>query len=190
MNLNQPEVLITGFGAFEGVQLNPSGQIAIALSDGEKIAGIELPVSYLRSSNVLNSFFKEYEAPRLLIGLGVHGDSGFRFETQAGTNYIDHPDIDGAIGHHYSSNANSISSSVDLVQLGQAVVNATGCEAYLSTDAGGYLCEWVYRKLLEQAARSDSEALFIHVPPIKLVPLCSQISVIKEVISLAIADRK
>ena len=42
--MTSAKVLVTGFGPFEGVPLNPSGLIAQALHNGQDIVGIELPV--------------------------------------------------------------------------------------------------------------------------------------------------
>lgn len=184
--MSRAKVLVTGFGPFEGVQENPSGLIAKALHDGLNIVGVELPVSYRRSLIDLHEVLAQCKSPSLLIGLGVHGEAGFRFEKQAGTVFHDYPDIDGESGLIFCKATDVLVSRLDLASFAAALAKNTQTKAWLSEDAGGYLCEWVYRQLLEQADALACEAFFIHVPPLEFTPLTEQVLVIQSMIQKAL----
>ncbi|MDG1491968.1 MAG: hypothetical protein P8R43_08750, partial [Planctomycetota bacterium] len=48
-----------------------------------------------------------------------------------------------------------------------------------SDDAGGYLCERIYRAGLDEAARLDLPALFLHVPPVEHMAVGAQVGVVR-----------
>ena len=180
--MTSAKVLVTGFGPFEGVPLNPSGLIAQALHNGQDIVGIELPVSYQRARNDLHEAFAACARPSLLLGLGVHGEAGFRFEQQAGTTFLDYPDVDGESGLLFCQTSEPLETLLEIPDIAGALIHHSDAGAWLSQDAGGYLCEWVYRLLLERAETVGCQALFVHVPPLSLTGLTEQVEAIRAVI--------
>ena len=182
-------VLVTGFGPFEGVPVNPSGLIAKTLDNGQDIVGVELPVSYQRSRDSLRKALQVCTGSALLLGLGVHGEAGFRFEQQAGTAFLDYPDIDGESGLHLCKASAPLATRLAIECLAQDAVGHSQVEAWVSQDAGGYLCEWVYRLLLERAETTGCQALFVHVPPVARTGLNEQIETIRQVIESALNQR-
>ena len=119
-------VLATGFGRFENVPVNASGLIAKALNDFNYITGLELPVSYRRSQELLRKVYDQHKNVSLILGLGVHGEAGFRFEQQAGTVFLDYPDVDGENGLLFSSESNILTSSLDVTALVKSTIERTG----------------------------------------------------------------
>ena len=182
--MTSSKVLVTGFGPFEGVPLNPSGLIAKALHNGQDIVGVELPVSYQRSREALREAFNTCTRPSLLLGLGVHGEAGFRFEQQAGTAFIDYPDVDGASGLLFCRASEPLETRLEIAEIAGALIDHSEARASLSQDAGGYLCEWIYRLLLERAETVGCQALFVHVPPLSLTGLTEQIEAIKNLLKI------
>ena len=182
--MRSSKVLVTGFGPFEGVPLNPSGLIAKALHNGQDIVGVELPVSYQRSREALREAFNTCTRPSLLLGLGVHGEAGFRFEQQAGTAFIDYPDVDGASGLLFCRASEPLETRLEIAEIAGALIDHSEARASLSQDAGGYLCEWIYRLLLERAETVGCQALFVHVPPLSLTGLTEQIEAIKNLLKI------
>ena len=163
-------VLVTGFGPFDGVPENPSGLIAKALHNGDDIVGVELPVSNKRSLDGLRGTFYDCKGPELLLGLGVHGEAGFRFEQQAGTAFLDDPDVDGESGLHFYKASEPLATRLEI----ECLAHHSQLEAWVSQVAGGYLCEWVYRLLLERAETTGCQALCVHVPPVARTGLNEQ----------------
>ena len=184
--MTSSKVLVTGFGPFEGVPLNPSGLIAKALHNGQDIVGVELPVSYQRSREALREAFNTCTRPSLLLGLGVHGEAGFRFEQQAGKAFIDYPDVDGESGLLFCQTSEPLETRLEIPDIAGALIHHSDAGAWLSQDAGGYLCEWVYRLLLERAETMGCHALFVHVPPLSLTGLTEQVEAIRAVIKSAL----
>ena len=182
--MTSAKVPVTGFGPFEGVPLNPSGLIAKALHNGQDIVGVELPVSYQRSRNDLHEAFAACTRPSLLLGLGVHGEAGVRFEQQAGTAFIDYPDVDGASGLLFCRASEPLETRLEIAEIAGALIDHSEARASLSQDAGGYLCEWIYRLLLERAETVGCQALFVHIPPLSLTGLTEQIEAIKNLLKM------
>ena len=172
--MTSAKVLVTGFGPFEGVPLNPSGLITQVLHNGQDIVGIELPVSYQRARNDLHEAFTACARPSLVLGLGVHGEAGFRFEQQAGTTFLDYPDVDGESGLLFCQTSEPLETRLEIPDIAGALIHHSEAGAWLSQDAGGYLCEWVYRLLLERAETKGCHALFVDVPPFFLTGLTEQ----------------
>ena len=84
-----PLVLVTGFGPYEEIEHNPSGEIAAALRQspprGVRVVGGELPVSFVRSARALDGLLEACPHPPaalLALGLNKRGD-GFDLERRA-----------------------------------------------------------------------------------------------------------
>jgi pyroglutamyl-peptidase len=165
----EPKVLLTGFEPFGDWTRNVSGE-AVRRLDGRRLAGVrlvgrELPVAYPRALRVLDKLLREIR-PEAVVALGIQRPRrrAFRVESVA-RNALDFtiPDNDGRLFR-----------KVKIEPAGPARRTATlpaeevfralrdrGLPARRSTDAGRYLCNAVYYRLLGRAPL----AVFIHVPP-------------------------
>jgi pyroglutamyl-peptidase len=84
--LKKPVLLVTGFGPFENIQDNPSGDIAECV-DGKTIAGVRIigrriAVSWREAWEAIRSHAEEFR-PQALLCLGVAPDSFIRLEVLA-----------------------------------------------------------------------------------------------------------
>jgi pyroglutamyl-peptidase len=184
-------VLVTGFGAFEEVRANPSGAIAAALRDapppGVRVVGGELPVSFVRSAQVLDELLEACpRRPDVLLALGVHGGGdGFALERRARPGLdAERVDNDGRAGDALDlSGHGEVATGLDLERLA-AVLRAAGApRVRLSEDAGRYVCERVYHHLLVRAAELGAAGLFLHVPPVDAVPLATQVAAVRALVA-------
>ena len=160
-------VLISGFGAFGPVPVNPSESLVKDLAKRFAYATVVLDVSYERCFPRLREEIKRVQ-PHLLLLTGVaRGGSGLRLEMRArniATAML--KDVDGVVGagqalsSHYSK-GDFIYTDVDTLTLAASLCRA-GFDARVSTDAGGYVCNALYYHALEQL---DIPVLFLHIPP-------------------------
>ncbi len=187
-------VLVSGFGAFERVDANPSGFVARALEAappvGARVRAIELPVSFARAPAALEAFVGGLPAPPdLLVGLGVQKQAGFRVELAARgvLERATRPDVDGVVA------ADATRACVAPVlrtrleaRLAQLCADRAGWG--LSEDAGGYVCERVYHGLLALGIRLGRPAVFVHVPPERFVPKEEQAREVGEFVAALVAS--
>lgn len=177
---------MTGFGAFESVPDNPSGAIARALDDGRERIGVVLPVSFRGSAEAFDRTLRllRPRRPERILCTGVHPGPGFRLERRARARLgEDRPDNDGVTGAAVSGamggGDGDLATRADLEALGRVLRRAGAPEVALSDDAGGYVCERLYRHALVRAAELDVTALFLHVPPLATVPLREQVRAVR-----------
>jgi pyrrolidone-carboxylate peptidase len=57
------------------------------------------------------------------------------------------------------------------------------CDVSLSDDAGGYVCERVYREILALGEQLGVPALFLHVPPLAARPLVEILPPVRALVS-------
>src|SRR5262245_26864766 len=101
----EPLVFVSGFGPFETVGLNPSGEIALALAAsppaGTGVRAVVLPVSFARAPETWDAAFAELAGqgrrPDLVVALGVAKRPGFRLERFASPELklVPRADVDG-----------------------------------------------------------------------------------------------
>lgn len=187
----EPILLLTGFEPFDGVPVNPSGEIARSLDGArlERATGASvraraavLPVSFARTPGALAHALAALATPPVaLLSLGVHRGPEFRLERRArATFHSEKPDNDGALG--LGERAPGPAERIARIDLGAAETALRGAGAaatMLSDDAGGYLCERAYRAGLDHAEEGGFPALFLHVPPLEFVPLEHQVRVVR-----------
>jgi pyroglutamyl-peptidase len=185
MTRRLPLVLVSGFGPFEKVSLNPSGEIARALEAeppaGLRVASRVLPASFERGPAGWDEFLQSNPVPALCLALGVAKRPGFRLERYAGPQLKVGPrrDVDGRLGADFSRRGPRLETGVALSPL-LAALRARGLEhVRISNTAGGYVCERVYHHLLLRAAERRVPGLFIHVPPLRFTRLRRQIQVVR-----------
>lgn len=162
-----PQLLITGFGPFAGVDHNPSGELAKHLGQRADCWGCELPVTFRGAPEELERQLADF--PETVIGilcLGVHPGPGFRLEQRArGTFGGDRPDNEGVTAGDLDLGGPDRNTILDLGALGAALRGAGAQEVSLSRDAGAFVCEATYRCALRAGAARRIPALFLHVPP-------------------------
>lgn len=176
-----PLVLVTGFGAFEEVAANPSEEIArrLAASGGPEGAvgpvfrAAVLPVSFERVPAALDRFVAENAdaRPALLLAMGVQKEAGFLLESVARARLTEacRPDVDGVSAADATPyEGPDRVSPLDLGRIARAVRARSGAEVGVSDDAGGYVCERTFYRVLEHAESLGIPGLFVHVPPLEV----------------------
>jgi pyroglutamyl-peptidase len=162
-------LLLTGFGPFRDVGRNPSWEVARRL-DGEVVAGWRirarrLDVAYARAGDQLAEALAAVPADGVLC-LGVAPGEALRLEALA-RNLDDCPDADveGAVrdGRAIREGApGMLPSRLPLLRLHERLT-AGGFAVDVSDDAGGYLCNHVFFRLLDDGPQVGP-AGFVHVP--------------------------
>lgn len=168
-------VLLTGFGPFAGVDINPT-EVLIQRIASLDFPGIELntqvlEVSYRRSSEQVKTLVHATK-PELVIHMGVARSTPYlRGETQAvNLKASDLPDMDGERGLGNSVDSHDEPGTVrhshyDVLGLVSAF-EQEGFPAQLSQDAGRYVCNAVYYQSLRMLEHTDVNCFFLHVPAV------------------------
>lgn len=165
-------ILLTGFGPFLDVEVNPSGELA-RWADGRRfgersVIGRILRVAFAGLPDELERAVTDCPAPPCaLVALGVQREAWWRFERRARRPLSSVKfDVDGALASGFDAHtpATERRTGFDLERLAGAVVRL-GLPARPSDDAGGYVCEWCYDHLLAHGERLGVPALFVHIPP-------------------------
>lgn len=157
-------VLITGFGAFPGVPVNPTEAVARAVDGrvvaGWRVAGRVLPVGWREGPDAAIAAARAVDAA-LVIGLGVATTRvGVEVETVAVRACDPRPDAFGVVDAELSG-PDRVAATVDCARLAEAL------GASLSTDAGRYVCNaWLYRVSSELTVPVG----FVHVPADGIAP--------------------
>lgn len=186
LTMIRPLALLTGFGPFDGVDENPSGLVAEAIGadspPGLDVRGAVLPVSFQRvGSSLVELLEQEERNPALILGMGVYPGHTFRLETIArATLTSTRPDNDGVAAQTLGPlAAGDRATRIDMDLAIELLGGVARMEVERSTDAGGYVCECAYHAILSEALRRDSRGLFLHLPPLEVVPLVEQIEVVR-----------
>lgn len=183
-------VLLTGFGPFAGVPLNPSWQAVCTLVQETPLLDVgdcghavcrpadSIRVSYaaVDEAAVAGRFGAEAAAagsapPRLVVHVGVGKPGALRLEGVARNGPYEGPDCDGRRrpgGKCVPGAPAKLYTTIDTHRVCAKVAGAT-VEVSPSSDAGLYLCEYIYYRSLfmSQELGSDGPAvLFVHVPPL------------------------
>jgi len=172
MNVSR-EVLITGFGAFPGVERNPTEELIRSVQSEDSHNGTRhqvLPVSFTTVFEHLNKSVEAY-SPTKILHLGVASEATeVRIETRAVNHIVSRvPDIDGRQPRNAridrsqpqehclagSPRADSILTSIQGV----------GYPVCRSADAGRYVCNALFYSSLASYGNSK-EVTFIHLPPL------------------------
>jgi pyroglutamyl-peptidase len=170
-------ILITGFDRFPGSPFNPSGVMAMrvarrcrpALADTRRVAHV-FATRYDAVDRELPALLAR-EKPDIVVMFGVATRARqVRVEERARNRLsVLFPD---AGGHRPGSrtiapNAEALRNPLPLARVVKAARSA-GVAAARSRNAGTYLCNYVYWRALEAAARPNGPGLviFIHVPPV------------------------
>jgi pyroglutamyl-peptidase len=181
-------ILVTGFGPFPGVALNPSREIARALEldppAGFRVRSAELPVTFLGVAPAIDRALASLpgEPPSAVLGLGVQSKGRhFRLERRArGRLSGDRADNDGRSTAELDLDAGEdLATELDLDPLAEALRRSGAREVEISSDAGGYVCERTYHHLLLRSKVLGVPAVFLHLPPVEVLATEAQIPIVR-----------
>ncbi|MFG1461797.1 peptidase C15 [Xanthobacter sp. DSM 24535] len=164
-------ILICGFGAFPGVPDNPSARVARrlgrlarpALSDLARHVEI-LPTRWA-ALDLAEARIRDLK-PDAIVLLGVASRRRNVCVEQRALNAAgSFPDASGVAmtGRRLAEGPGEIRSSADLPRL-VAALRAAGLPVAVSRDAGRYLCNGLYYRVLALAAPRHVPVVFIHLP--------------------------
>lgn len=167
-------VLLTGFGPFPGVPVNATTRLVVELAERAaavfpdvRIAAEILPTEWQAAPARLDRLVRETE-PDLVLHFGVSSRArGFEIEARARNHCMTTPDASGALP-----------GGCDILRDGAEELRATlpvqhivtrlrrnGIAAFVSRDAGAYLCNaTLYHSLLCAQSAAGRRVGFIHVP--------------------------
>lgn len=168
-------LLLTGFEPFGGDPCNPSGETALAL-DGDRLSGgtvirsLVLPVAAEPAWALARKHIRILR-PRWIVATGVGPRDRITPEEQA-VNWCDYriPDNAGVVRRAVPAvpgGRKAFRCGPNVRALADAVV-ATGIPAAVSDDAGRFVCNDFYCRLLRLTSRRGHAAagrsVFVHVP--------------------------
>jgi pyrrolidone-carboxylate peptidase len=182
---------VTGFGAFEDVEANASGELALALAadppNGLEVHSGLLPVSFRRAPEAWDQHLASFEPrrPGIILCMGVHKADGFRLERRARLRIVnpDRSDVDGgATLEGVDAPSADFWTPFDLEALVAQLEGAAPQRLSISEDAGGYVCERVYHHSLARAERISARALFLHVPRVETLAVRRQFPFVRRLL--------
>jgi pyroglutamyl-peptidase len=167
------DLLLTGFGAFPGMPINPTQRLASEIACmprwarlGRKVGSLVFPVSYAQVERIIPRDIVQM-APRAVLMLGVAGHSKtLRVERRA-TNHVSmlHRDAGAAIPNIAVLERGAPSfrkARAPLIRL-QDLLREAHLPARISHSAGRYVCNAAYWQML-RALPASTRVVFIHVP--------------------------
>jgi pyroglutamyl-peptidase len=170
-------VLITGFGPFPHVHINPTALLAREVGRRLRQRGVNarhlvLETSYGAGLPALSAnLVKHRPSAVLMLGLAARA-RWLRVEMLARTSHSPlHVDATGRLPDmHGQSSASLPLRSTANTQGALATLRANGLRAGLSPSAGRYLCNAAYALALAHPALDGVPVLFVHVPWLKPAP--------------------
>ena len=188
--MQAPLAIVTGFGSFVTVTLNPSEKVAHILESeppsNAEVRALELPVSFARAKPSLDAFLADLPRnPAVLLGLGVHKKGFFRLESRA-RRIMDSakPDNDGQFAKDVPSLGEiELETSFDVEQFKPLLEHEDLAPPIVSHEAGGFVCERTYYALLEAGERLGIPALFLHIPPSHFLAPEQQAHCVRELVT-------
>jgi pyroglutamyl-peptidase len=167
-------VLITGFGPFPGVPVNATMQLVPELAAagtrafaGVRIATAILATEWAAAPRTLDGLLAEVK-PDLVLHFGVSSRArGFEVESRAANACTQMPDAAGILpaGERLRADgAEHLKASLPVQHI-VARLRARGIPAFVSRDAGGYLCNAALYHSLGCARDAPGRRVgFIHIP--------------------------
>jgi pyroglutamyl-peptidase len=166
-------LLITGFGPFPHVRINPTAQLAVAIAArlGAQVRVLE--TSYGRGlDDLAHTLRTRKPAAVLMLGLAAKARH-VRVECFArpGSSPLN-VDATGRLPDKATMPAGKshILSSTASTGRALATLRRHGIRSHLSPSAGRYLCNASYALALDHASRTGIPVLFIHVPWLRPAP--------------------
>lgn len=167
-------VLITGFGPFPGVPVNASMQLVPALAEaaprlfpGLRLATEILATEWLAAPRRLEAVLADGR-PDLVLHIGVSSRArGFEIESRARNACVASPDAAGALPPRpsvHEAGAEHLAASLPVRHI-VARLRRRGIPAFVSRDAGAYLCNATLYHSLACAREGPGRRVgFIHIP--------------------------
>jgi pyroglutamyl-peptidase len=171
-------LVICGFGAFPGVSDNPAQAVVERLRsrawtpEGAVADYLVLPTVWEGSAEMIWEATRSDPADAVLV-LGVAGGAdGFRVEQGArNCAAADRADARGALWPEprISERGPDAAGSAAPVEAMAAALRRQGLPASVSADAGDYLCNFVFYRLLTEVASPEGRlvAAFLHLPDLR-----------------------
>ncbi len=169
-------VLVTGFGPFPGVPVNPSEAAVNRMAEHHirrnDVAFRVLPTAYRQAdAEILAAIGQIKPAVVLLTGFDRHA-RGLRLETRA-ANAVD-PQLPDALGVRARGSTVDPDAPATLAathspeRMASALATTSAPWAF-SHDAGRYLCNYIFFRVLRFAQHNDHafRAAFVHIPPLR-----------------------
>jgi len=170
------KVLITGFGRFPGAPANPTTPLVARLVRAGRRRGLDcvahvFATRYAAVDRELPALIAAHRPDAVL----MFGLAGRRrqvcIETLARNRMsLLFPDAGGVVPPRATIAAGAPTSLRGRAAFSRllAAARATRVSTRLSRDAGKYLCNYIYWRALEAAAKPDGprRAVFVHVPPV------------------------
>ena len=191
-------ILVTGFGPFFGHPVNASwvavqelAGLSVLNPDGTRcnLEIHEIPVEYEAVTSEVPKLWKNVN-PRFCVHVGVSPYDCIMIEQVAQNGTYRLPDVKGRCpnaGLCIQDGPSHIKTKVDVQHVVTHVMTAqTEVKVSFSTDAGRYLCDFIYYTSLHHG---DAPAIFIHVPPLNEPYTSAQIaSALKLIIETILAN--
>ncbi|TCR64944.1 peptidase C15 [Bosea sp. BK604] len=163
------DILVTGFGPFPHVRVNPTTELARQVARRLKAASFKaealiLETSYAGGLPALRKHLDEAR-PKAVLMLGLAGRARFvRVELFArGHSSRLHVDATGKVPAGNGSGALPSRTTAN-AEGALALLRRQGLRTRLSPSAGRYLCDASYAVSLAAAGREGVPVLFVHVP--------------------------
>ncbi|MGX5732783.1 pyroglutamyl-peptidase I family protein [Bosea thiooxidans] len=174
MNGNRKlDLLVTGFGPFPGVRVNPTTRLARLVEARLRHSGLEIGTTILETSYAvgLRALAREIDAtcPKAILLLGVAARARHvRVELFArGRSNPLHPDATGRTQTGAQRGAGLPKRTTGRPQAALAQLRRLGIKSRFSPSAGRYLCDASYASALRHPAMAGRPVLFVHVPWLK-----------------------
>lgn len=191
-----PRILLTGFGPFPGVPVNPTERIVAAAArrlarahKGAHVAAEVFPTEWAMLANLPDRLAVHRPDVVVMTGVAVRARTP-RIER------IAHAHADAALSDASGSKAHDLSKSyahraprrseVDVARLKRTLIAANLRIAH-SDDPGRYLCNAAYLTALDWARtrRPRPPVVFVHVPPPRLGPGLRERDLVETVVRVA-----
>jgi pyroglutamyl-peptidase len=164
------DILVTGFGPFPHVRVNPTTILAQAVAarlerTGLKAKALVLETSYAGGLPRLAKRLENWR-PKAVLMLGLAARARFvRVELFArGRASALHPDVSGATPGRDAATPSLPARTTASPQAALACLQQAGIRARLSPSAGRYLCDASYALALRLTRDAATPVLFVHVP--------------------------
>lgn len=165
------DILVTGFGPFPRVRVNPTAVLARAVAARLKRSGLNaqalvVETSYGAGLPALRAHLAATQ-PRAVLMLGLAARARFvRVELFArGHASPLHPDATGGTPRPEAAHRSSLPARTSGNPQGAlAALRRGGIASQLSPSAGRYLCDASYAAALADTRQAGTPVLFVHVP--------------------------
>ena len=176
-----PTILITGFGPFPGAPVNPTTALARhlarlrrpALSD-VRLVGHVFTTSYAAVDRDLPQLIARHRPDALLMFGVATRETRIRIETRARNALALLPDATGNLPRRHEIRPGGPAAQAMPMPAARLLAAARSARvpAYLSRDAGRYLCNYLCWHAAEAVGRAEGPRLaaFVHVPPLARTP--------------------